>query len=61
MISVSGRDIVVVVGLVGAVVAVCLNKLSPEQFLAVLTLIFGYYFGRAEHYVVYRRRQSRGD
>jgi hydrogenase/urease accessory protein HupE len=39
------RDIVALVIVVGAFIALILRVLSPEQAVAIITAVLGYYFG----------------
>jgi len=59
VMKVSARDVIAVVIVVCATVALCLRALTVEQYMIIMAAILTYYFGYAHGYAVGRRAEAK--
>jgi hydrogenase/urease accessory protein HupE len=53
--EISARDIIAIIIVVCATVALCLHALTVEQYMIIMAAILAYYFGYAHGYAVGRK------
>jgi hydrogenase/urease accessory protein HupE len=50
--EVSARDVIAIIIVVCATVALCLHALTVEQYMVILMAVIGYYFGYVHGYTI---------
>jgi hydrogenase/urease accessory protein HupE len=58
-VEVSAKDLIAIVIVVCATIALCLRALTVEQYSIILSVILGYYFGFAHGYAVGRKASTK--